>query len=228
MFSLAGVSKKAPRSELPAPGDNFAFVDLRSVGVRHLPASVTGLPFAVLEFAMNTNGRRAHPAYPGGFEIDIDTTGDGIADYFVFNAENGGFGVSGQTVVAVQNAVTGATSVFFFADADFNSANMIFTVPLNIAGGVALASGATIGFDALAYDNYFSGTVSDFISGMRFTPGIPRFGVVGLPFGAVPPKGSADLGVTTATLPDKLSSELGLLMMYRRNAGQEADALRIR
>jgi hypothetical protein len=34
--------------------------------------------------------------------------------------------------------------------------------------------------------------------------------------------------VTTATLPDTLSSELGLLMMYRRNAGQEADALRIR
>ena len=228
VFSLAGVSKKAPRSELPAPGDNFAFIDLRSVGVRHLPASVTGLPFAVLEFAMNTNGRRAHPAYPGGFEIDIDTTGDGVPDYFVFNAENGGVAVSGQTVVAVQNAVTGATAVFFFADADFNSANMIFTVPLNVAGGVVLAPGATIGFDAFAYDNYFTGEVSDVIPGMRFTPGIPRFGVVGLPFGAVPPKGSADLGVTTATLPDSLSSELGLLMMYRRNAGQEADALRIR
>jgi hypothetical protein len=118
--------------------------------------------------------------------------------------------------------------VFFFADADFNSGNMIFTVPLNIAGGVVLAPGATISFDAFAYDNYFTGVVSDFIGGMRFTPGTPRFGVVGAPFGSVPSHGSATLGVTTATLPDSMSSELGLLMMYRRNAGQEADTVRIR
>ena len=38
VFSLTGVSSKVPRSELPAPGDNFAFIDFRSVGVRHLPA----------------------------------------------------------------------------------------------------------------------------------------------------------------------------------------------
>ena len=228
VFSLTGVSSRAPRSELPGPGDNFAFIDFRSVGVRFLPNSLTGIGFDLLEFAMNTNGRRAHPAYPGGFEIDIDTTGDGVADYYVFNAENGGFGATGQTVVAVQNAATGATAVFFFADADLNSGNMIFTVPLNIAGGVVVAPGATIGFDAFAYDNYFTGVVSDFIGGMRFTPGTPRFGVVGAPFGSVPSQGSATMGVTTATLPDSMSSELGLLMMYRRNAGQEADAVRIR
>ena len=81
MFSLTGVSSRAPRSELPGPGDNFAFIDFRSVGVRLLPNSLTGIGFDLLEFAMNTNGRRAHPAYPGGFEIDIDTTGDGVADW---------------------------------------------------------------------------------------------------------------------------------------------------
>ena len=51
----------------------------------------------MLEFAINTNGRRSHPAYPGGFEVDIDTNGDGVADYAVYNAEHGGFGSSGQT-----------------------------------------------------------------------------------------------------------------------------------
>ncbi len=228
VFSLTGVSSKAPRSELPGPGDNFAFIDFRSVGVRHLPGSLTGLPFAVLEFAINTNGRRAHPAYPGGFEIDIDTTGDGVADYFVFNFENGGFGATGQTLVGIQRAGTTTVNAFFFADADLNSGNMIFTVPLNITGGVVLAPGATIGFDAFAFDNYFTGVVTDFIGGMRFTPGIARFGVVGLPFGGVAAHGSADLGVTTANVPDTQSSELGLLMMYRRNAGQEADRVRLR
>jgi hypothetical protein len=52
--------------------------------------------------------------------------------------------------------------------------------------------------------------------------------VVGDPFGTVTAKSSASLGVTTATLPDTLSSELGLLMMYRRNDGKEANAIRIR
>jgi minor extracellular serine protease Vpr len=228
VFSLAGVSKRIPRSELPAPGDNAAVIDLRSVGVRGLTAAQTGLPFDVVEFAINTNGRRAHPNYPAEFDIEIDTNGDGVTDFIVFNAESGGFGVSGQNVVRVANAATGVATTFFFTDADLNSGNVIFTVPLNIAGGVTLAPGATMNFGVFVFDNYFSGNLTDSIEGMRFTPGSARFGVVGDPFGAVPAKTSATLGVTTATLPDTLSSELGLLMMYRRNDGKEADALRIR
>lgn len=228
VFSLAGVSKKIPRSDLPGPGDNAAVVDLRSVGVRQLTAAQTGLPFDVLEFAMNTQGRRAHPNYPAEFDIEIDANGDGAPDYVVFNAENGGFGVTGQNVVSVATLATGTSSTFFFADADLNSGNVIFTVPVNIPGGVALAPGATMNFGVFVFDNYFSGNLTDSIEGMRFTPGNPRFGVVGEPFGAVAAKSTSNLGVATATLPDTLSSELGLLMMYRRNEGKEADAIRIR
>jgi hypothetical protein len=93
---------------------------------------------------------------------------------------------------------------------------------------VGVASGTTMKFSVYAFDNYFSGNLTDAIEGMLFTPGIPRFGVVGDPFGSVASHGSATIGVTTATLPDTLSSESGLLMMYRRNAGKEADAVRIR
>ena len=225
VFSLIGVSKKIPRSELPGPGDNFAVIDMRSVGVRHLPNSLTGIGFDLLEFAINTNGRRAHPNYPAEFDIYLDTTGDGVADFVVFNAENGGFGATGQNVTFLANLATNTATAFFFTDADLNSGNVIMTVPMPAMG---LATGTTVGIDVFAFDNYFSGALTDEITGMRFTPGIPRFGVVGLPFGSVPSKGSADLGVTTATLPDTLSSELGLLMMYRRNAGREADAVRIR
>jgi len=198
-------------------------IDLRSVGVRYLSADVAGED--LIEFAFNTNGRRAHPAYPGGFEVDIDTNGDGEVDYFVYNSENGGFAVSGQTVVAVQSATTGVTSVYYFADADLNSGNIIMTVPMAALG---IVPGTTITFDALAYDNYFSGLISDSIEGMVFTPGNERFGVVDLPFGEVASRTSSFLGVRTATLPDTVSTERGLLVMYRRNAGKEADAIRIR
>ncbi len=228
VFSLAGVSKRIPRVDLPGPGDNAAVIDLRSVGVRQLTAAQTGLPFDVLEFAMNTQGRRAHPNYPAEFDVEIDANGDGAADYVVFNAESGGFGVSGQNLVNVVTLATGTASAFFFTDADLNSGNVIFTVPVNIPGGVALAPGATMGFGVFVFDNYFSGNLTDSIEGMRFTPGNARFGIVGEPFGGVAAKSASSLGVTTATLPDTLSSELGLLMMYRRNEGKEADVIRIR
>jgi minor extracellular serine protease Vpr len=228
VFSLAGVSKRIPRSELPGPGDNFAVIDMRSVGVRGLTAAQTGLPFDVVEFAINTKGRRAHPNVPAEFDVEIDTTGDGVADFVVFNGDGGGSSITGQNTVIVLNVATRTTTAFFFTDADLNSGNVILTAPLNIAGGITLAPGATMGFGVFAYDNYFSGNLTDSIEGMRFTPGQARFGVVGEPFGAVPAKTAATLGVASATLPDTLSSELGLLMMYRRNDGKEADVLRIR
>jgi hypothetical protein len=106
---------------------------------------------------------------------------------------------------------------------------MIFTVALNVGeGSIAVSPGATIGFTALAYDNYFSGLITDAIEGMRYTVGMPRFGVTGPPLGSVPARGNATRGVTTATLPNAQSSELGLLLMYRRDAGREAEALRLR
>jgi subtilisin family serine protease len=229
VFSLTGVSKKIPRGQLPGPGDNFAVIDMRSVGVRHLPAAVFGADY--LEFAINTNGRRAHPNYPAEFDIYIDNNNDGVDDYVVFNAELGGFAASGQNVVFVGNLTTGTATAVFFTDADLNSGNVIFTVPMNSSAGsvnVGVAPGTTMRFSVYAFDNYFSGNLTDSIEGMLFTPGLERFGVVGDPFGTVPPKGSAERGVTTATLPDTVSSESGLLMMYRRNAGEEADAVRIR
>ncbi len=228
VFSLAGVSKRLPRSDLPQPGDNFAVIDMRSVGVRFLPNSLTGAGANLIEFAINTNGRRAHPNYPAEFDIEIDTTGDGVPDYVIYNAENGPFASTGQNLTYVFNLATGRAAAFFFTDTDLNSGNVIMTVPLNVTGGVSLAAGATIGFSAKAYDNYFSGNLTDSIDGMLFTPSTPRFGVVGAPFAEVSASSTVNLGVTTATLPDTVSSELGLLLMYRRNAGAEADAIRIR
>ena len=229
VFSLTGTNPRAPRSELPGPGDNFAFVDLRAVGVRHLPASVFGADY--LEFAISTYGRRAHPNYPAEFDVLIDTTGDGTPDYVVFNAENGGFSATGQNLVFLGNLATGTATAVFYTDADLNSGNVIFTVPMNSSAGavnLGVAPGSTINFSVQAYDNYFSGNLTDEITGMRFTPGQARFGVVGDPFGSVPSWSFTQRGLTTATLPDTQSTESGLLMMFRRNAGTEADIVRIR
>ncbi|RZU02815.1 S8 family peptidase [Rivibacter subsaxonicus] len=225
VFSLTGTSKKIPNSELPQPGDNFALIDLRAVGVRHLPAAIFGADY--LEFAISSTGRRAHPNYPAGFEVDIDTNGDGVPDFAVFNQEQGTFASTGVNLVYVLNLATGgAATAYFYTDADLNSGNRILTVPL---GALGVAPGVTLGFTVFAYDNYFTGSTTDVIDGMRFTPGSPRFSVVGgEPYGSVAPGTKPELGLQVATQPDTKSNESGVLVMYRRNAGAEADVLKAR
>lgn len=229
LFSLTGTSPKLPRSEFPRSGDNFAVIDLQRVGVRYLPAAVFGADF--LEFAITTYGRRAHPNYPAEFDVEIDTNGDGAVDFVVFNSELGGFGASGQNVVAIFNVATGTATPVFFTDADLNSGNVIFTVPMNATAGpvnLGVQPGTTIHFSVFVYDNYFTGALTDSIEGMRFTPGNARFEAVGDPFGSVPPRGRATLPVRAATVPDAQSTESGLLLMLRRNAGAESDVVRVR
>jgi len=89
---------------------------------------------------------------------------------------------------------------------------------------LGVAAGTTLNFDVLAYDNYFTGIVTDVAAGLRFTPGAARFTAVGLPFGDVPSKSGGKIGVTRATVADSKSSESGVLILHRRNK-VEADVL---
>jgi len=230
VFSLTGQSPRIPRDELPGAGDNFAIVDLQSVGVRHLPAAVFGADY--LEFAISTFGQRVHPNYPAEFDVYIDSNNDGTPDYVVFNTENGGFSASGQNVVFIANLTTGgAATAVFFTDADLDSGNVIFTVPMNASAGginVGVAPGTTFGFSVFAFDNYFTGAQTDAVENMLFTPGNARFGVAGDPFGTVTPRSFATVPVTSATVPDAKSTETGLLLMYRRNAVLESEVIRVK
>jgi subtilisin family serine protease len=218
VFSLIGTSPRIPSEDLPQPGDNFAVIDIKSVGVRYLEE------FDVLEFAINTFGRRSHPNYPAEFDVYLDSNGDGQDDYAIFNLEIGGFAASGQNAVYVLNLTSDLATPYFFADADLNSANMIFTVP---AASVGVTPGTPIGISVYAFDNYFTGANTDAIENMRFKVGSPRFSVAE-PFGTVPSFSRSPVPLLKADVPAADSSETGLLMMYRRNALVEAEAVTIR
>jgi subtilisin family serine protease len=228
VFSLIGSSPRISSEELPQPGDNFAVIDIKSVGVRYLPASVAGID--LLEFAINTYGRRSHPNYPAGFEIYLDTTGDGQDDYLIFNQELTGFAASGQNGVFVAKLPAASGTGFFFADADLNSGNMILTVPVDLSGNaprpgfVGVTTGTSIGISAYAWDNYFTGAYTDAIENMRFKIGSPRFGATE-PFGTVPSFSRSPVPLVKTDVPAADSSETGVLMMYRRNALIEAEAV---
>jgi hypothetical protein len=206
VFSLTGTSPELPKSALPKPGDNFAVIDLESFGVR-VPAP------GYLQFGISTYGGRAHPNYPAEFDVYIDINHDGVDDFVVYNAESGAFGTTGQNWVVVYNLSTAAGQAFFYTDADLNSSNAIFTVPMSALG---VTADTTLGLSVYAIDNYFTGNVTDAIEGMVYTPSKPRFAATDLPAAGIAPHAKVKLTVTAPAGGAAASpSQTGLLLQYR-------------
>jgi len=209
LFSLTGSSGRMPQSMMPQPGDNFAVIDLRSVGVRLV--TVSGQP--AVQFAITTFGIRSHPNYPAEFDILIDTNHDGTDDFAIFNLENGGFAATGQNVVAAGPLPSGPFRVGFFTDADLDSGNVILTAFLSDLG---LTSSTQFRFSVLAVDNYFTGAVTDAIVGMTYTLNTPRYVGSGIPMTGVPAGGSSTLTINSVAGGAAASpSQNGLLLWYR-------------
>jgi minor extracellular serine protease Vpr len=204
-FNLTGTSDRIKKKSLPQPGDNFAIIDLKSVGVRQLGTNI--------QFGIDTYGSRAHPNYPAEFDVYIDSNNDGVADYVVFNGESGGFGTTGQNVVFVFNIATGAAPAVFYTDADLNSGNAILTAPLSAVG---LTPSSKFTYSVYAFDNYFSGALTDAIENMTFTLGTPAYALSGPMTFTVPAGDKTSLGVSSVTGGAAASpSQLGFELLYR-------------
>lgn len=210
LFALTGTSPRIPAAQLPNPGDNFAVVDLAAVGVRTVQDVVAD---DTLQFGISTFGGRAHPNYPAEFDIYIDTNLDGVPDYLLYNLENGGFAASGQNVIALVDLATNKGSLYAYADADLDSSNMIFTVAL---ADIGVAPGSSIAFSVYAFDNYFTGALTDAIENMVYTPGTPRFAASEI--APIPPRGRARVTVTAVAGGAAASpSQTGFLLQYRHS-----------
>jgi len=227
VFSLTGQSPRVPAAQLPNPGDNFAVVDLAAVGVR---AVALAAPGDTLQVGVSTFGGRAHPNYPAEFDVLIDNNLDGVADYVVFNLENGGFAATGQNVVAVQKlnpdgSNSGAARVFFFTDADLDSSNAILTFP---TAAVGLTPDTTFAFSVFAFDNYFTGALTDAIENMVYTPARPRW--VASDVAPIAPGGRAPVTVTEVAGGAAASpSQTGFLLQYRHaDPRRESQAVVVR
>ena len=199
-------------------------IDLQSVGVRLIDFG--GEPG--VQFAVHTRGDRAQPNYPALFDVVIDNNLDGQADFEVFNQELGGFGASGQnTVFVFDDAATNATPTpVSYADADFDSANVILTAPLSAIG---LTPGSQFRFSVYAIDDYFTGAITDAIEDMTYTLGTPSFDVAGGMSWVVPAGGKGSLSVSAVAGGAAASpSQTGLLLLYRDSKpGQEAEAIKL-
>jgi len=220
-FALLGTSARIPRSQLPGPGENFAVVDLQAMGARLV--GIGGGQFGI-QVAVSTYGTRAHPSYPAEFDVYLDVNADGVDDFVLYTAELTGFAATGQTAVFVYNLRTGTASAYFYADTDLESGAVILTAPLSVMGA---GPASQMVISALAFDNYFTGNLTDSIDGKVFTPGLPRFDVSAPPAAGVVPLSLTMLTVTAPAGGETASpSQEGLLFFYRdANVGLEADVV---
>jgi subtilisin family serine protease len=217
VYALTGTSPQSS-TVLNPYGGLQPLVDLKAVGVR----SVDG----VVQFALSSWGERAFPAYPGGIEIDVDSNGDGVADYAIYTSENGGFALTGQTLVNVLNLSTGIATAKYYADGDLNSSNIVYTV---VGADIGITSPTQkITFNVIAFDNYYTGAVTDVIGAMVYTPGAPRYTVSSDEF-VTPVGGSTALTLTrTATGATSSPSQTGFLLLHAdARTGRESDIVTV-
>jgi subtilisin family serine protease len=235
-FSLTGTGVQFPPSALPAPGSDYAVINLQAVGVRLVclngPCSALGA-----QFAISTFGQRSHPDVPAEFDVLIDVNNDGNPDLDVFNADigfetTGTF--SGQNGVFIADLTSGtASGPYFYTEADLDSANAIFTVPLSVlttSTGLSLTYSTPFTFSVLAFDNYYTGNLTDLIGPMQYELDMPTVYPAVSTF-TVPANGSTNLTVFpnnvgnvyfTGPYNGNSPSQTGLLLMYTDGkAGQE-------
>jgi hypothetical protein len=217
VFDLLGTSP-VDYPTPPPPGANYELVDLKSFGARSFRAA--GIDY--VQFAVATYGEPAHPNYPAGIVILIDTDGDGVHDYEVYHQEDVGFAASGQNTTVVYDVARETETVPFFTDTDLNSGVWLFTVPLALLGMEGM--GEPLEMLVLGYDNYFTGAITDIIADgpywILYTPGIPRFWVDGPTFGyevRVPQHRSRAIRVRYLPAGDLWSpSQTGFQLIHRQ------------
>ncbi len=245
VFSLTGTGTQFSPAVLPAPGSDFAVINLQSVGLRLVCISnCTTVPAFGVQFAITTFGQRSHPDVPAEFDVRIDVNKDGTDDLVVFNEDIGfattGTTFSGQNGVFVADLAAGtATGPFFFTAADLDSANIILTVPLSALktkSGLQMTFSAPFTFSVLAFDNYFTGFLTDLIGPMNYELDMPQFYTFGSEF-TVPPNTSLALAIFpnnaanpffSAPYNGNSPSQTGLLLMYTDGkAAREADVIAV-
>ncbi|MEA2537932.1 MAG: hypothetical protein QOF11_2166 [Chloroflexota bacterium] len=227
-FSLVATSPRLPAA---VRGSNQPVIDLKGVGVQTfpVPADFCG-PNAsfVYVIAISNWERETIGAYPGLFEVFLDTDTDGTADYVVFNAPLSGPGTTDdvRTLAWVQNLATDDASAFFFADHGTNDSNMSLPLCGDQIGLDASDFFQPMTMDVAAFDGYYTGNQTDSVEGITVLPlGERFFGLFGATSdpgqgtGDIGPHGTIDLTIADFGTTDTNPGESGVLLILNADRG---------
>ncbi len=236
-YSLIGQSPDNP-DEGSLGGQN-PVIDIKNVGAQTLfiPGNpepeegevglCTDDPTAdsfVLALAVSTWERQTHANAPAAFEFDIDTSGDGVADFAIFNSDLAGGALSdgrNATFSLDLNDPEAAAQAFFLTLHATNAATTVLLVCAEQIGMTIADAFAPITGDLLAVDIYFTGNVTDVVEGLEFGPFGERYlAVVGgdVVVGEIPSGATEDLEVLDFGPDGTNPSETGVMLLYNANA----------
>jgi minor extracellular serine protease Vpr len=141
IYNLVGAQDPKDQPAL-VPGSGELPVDIKAVGVRFLPNAVATPPAGqtgdVLEFAITT-WEPLDTLRSAVFNIEIDTTGDGVANFTVRNLNT----TTNRSAVFVAPGTDGTpTNGFLFADQPLSSTRAVLPV---FASTMGITSGSRIG-----------------------------------------------------------------------------------
>lgn len=236
VYALTGTSPRLPAGSSPATGASFTVTDLQNVGVRlvSFPAPI-GL---TLEFAITTWDRRTHANFPAQFVVNIDVDNDGFPDWFLFNQEASD--TDHRNITFLQGATWGTAFGTFLTTVDFNSATVVMQVPLNRIGLTIpavpssspvpnpLPTNLPFSFSVDAFDDYFTGDLTDEIGPMTYTAGQPKY-VVGGTLGSitVAPGATVNVPIMSTGLTSSPSQSGILLLFPNGRTNFESKAIRV-
>ena len=177
----------------------------------------------MLALAVSTWERQTHANAPASFEFDIDTSGDGVADFAIFNedASAGALSDGRNVVFALDLNDPEATAQAFFTT--LHATNAATTVLLVCAEQIGMTIDdlfAPISGELLAMDMYFTGNVTDTVEGLEFAPLGERYLAVidgDVVVGEIPSGATEDLEIIDFGPDGTNPSETGVMLLYNAN-----------
>jgi hypothetical protein len=123
-----------------------------------------------------------------------------------------------------------AAGPYFYTIADLDSANVILTVPLSALG---LTISQPFTFSVLAFDNYYTGNLTDIIAGMKYELDMPQVYAASTFALSAASSGSLSVYPNNAAHPygsasynGNSPSQKGLLLLYTNGkTGQESSTV---
>ena len=220
-YSLVGTSPNLPTARR---GTNTPIIDLKSVGVQTFPVDpdfCSADASFVYVIAINTWERASTVgAVPGEYDVLLDTSvpADGTPDFLIFTATAGPDDISDVVFSLDLNDPDAVPQGFFYADNATNDSNTLLTICGEQIGMNAADFGHMMGMQVGAFDNYFTGNLTDSIEGITVAPLGERYlglfdTTLGSVSGDIASNHSATVTVVDFGAVDTNPSETGLLLV---------------
>jgi minor extracellular serine protease Vpr len=201
-------------------GCNLSLVDLKDVGIAYDNKGTPATTDDMLYFGLSVwDSPYRAGQYPVGYNIYLDTNGDGKEDYVIFTADQNQDATDGRSAVFYQSlAAPNLPEVFYgYVIGSFDSNNTIIPLPVSLLG---IDPTQALNFYVIALDTYFSDPYMDISPRGRYyhvyTPTQPRYALNPADLNLVAPAGSSvPLAYTElkGTAAFASGSQIGFLFM---------------